>query len=104
MNPESMAAYYSEQDMFAEAAIDAVPISEYTLIEDWLTCNNCGAFAEVGFVGPSGATPMQAGMVRHHDTCKAGDSKRWEAYYNAAQDEGEGASMNPSTFIGGPTP
>jgi rubrerythrin len=51
-----------------------VPDDEYTNITEGLdlsvwVCNNCGAFAE---------TKEQ---VRHFETCKAGESKRWEQYY-----------------------
>jgi len=52
---------------------------EYTYIdlEDeegvWV-CDNCGAHAN------------EKENVKHHNTCKAGESKRWEKYYSEQEE------------------
>lgn len=51
-------------------------ISEYTWIEDDVcVCDNCGAHAS------------SEKEVKHHKTCRPGESKRWEKVYG---EKGEG--------------
>lgn len=51
-------------------------MSEYTWIEDDVcVCNNCGAHAS------------SEKKVKHYKTCRAGESKRWENFYNQNQEE-----------------
>ena len=49
---------------------------EYTWVEDDIcVCDNCGAYA------PSKKE------VKHHKTCRPGESKRWEKIYSQEEDE-----------------
>lgn len=41
-------------------------------------CNNCGAHAR------------RVSAIQHFDTCKPGESKRWEEYYNDIPEDEEG--------------
>jgi len=55
---------------------EQIPEREYTEIEEAgvHVCNDCGAYAE---------SPEQ---VEHHLTCKPGESKRWEKFYEENPD------------------
>jgi hypothetical protein len=50
-------------------SIHDIPTEDYTVY----SCNNCGAH--------SLKSPKD---IKHHDTCKPGDSKRWEKFYEDA--------------------
>ena len=39
------------------------------------SCNDCGAHAD------------KQENIKHHDSCKPGESKKWEKYYSEAEDE-----------------
>lgn len=49
----------------------ALPLVDY----DVYTCNDCGAHANT------------AKDIKHHPTCKPGESEKWEAYYTKANEE-----------------
>lgn len=45
--------------------------NEYTCVEDGIyVCNDCGAYSS------------SERTVKHHKTCSAGESKRWEKFYD----------------------
>lgn len=44
--------------------------------DDIFQCNNCGAYAST------------AKAIQHFPTCKPGESKRWEGFYNDANEKG----------------
>ena len=45
--------------------------NEYTWVEDDIcVCNDCGAFAS------------SEKKVKHHETCRAGECRRWEKVYS----------------------
>ncbi len=56
-------------------------MSEITVIEteygNFYNCNNCGAHAE---------DPKD---IKHHSSCKKGESKYWLDFYNKANQEDE---------------
>jgi len=54
-------------------------MNTYTYIEeaDVTQCNDCGAHAKT-----------QEGVV-HHKTCNPGESKKWETFYDEANEEEE---------------
>jgi len=47
-----------------------VEAGEFEGAEDVYSCNDCGAHAD------------KPENVKHHDTCKPGESKKWEEYYS----------------------
>lgn len=55
----------------------------YTYIEEGnvFVCNDCGAFAS------------SEGEVNHHETCKPGESKEWEDFYNEEEEVIHNESM-----------
>ena len=52
-------------------------MAETTYIEeaDVYQCNNCGACAQRGSV------------IEHYSSCKSGEAKWWEDFYNKANEE-----------------
>lgn len=51
-------------------------MSEYTWVEeDICVCNNCGAYAS------------SEKLVKHYKTCRPGESKHWEKFYEENPEE-----------------
>lgn len=49
--------------------------------EDVWSCNNCGAYAS------------SIENIKHHTTCKQGEAKHWEDFYEKLHEEVEGGNM-----------
>lgn len=53
-------------------------MSEVTWVDKNIcVCNNCGAFSE------------KPENIKHHETCRAGEGKKWVEFYTQKED-GEG--------------
>ena len=55
-------------------------VDEEAEVDIW-TCNDCGAFA------------TEIRHIRHHSTCKPGESEKWKNLYSK-EDKGDGRQEN----------
>ena len=64
---------WEDRHLFNEGTHEwiALPFEDY----DVFTCNDCGTHANT------------VKDIKHHPTCKPGDSEKWEAYYTKVNEE-----------------